>query len=407
MPNLRKGYLRVRMYRVGFGDCILLSLPQGSEHRHILFDCGVHPSGNLKLLGPAVADVARETGGHLQAVVATHEHADHISGFGTEGAAFGRLTIDEVWMPWAMNPADPTARSLRKKRFAMVESLEKVFAATPGSERVRHVVANLKGNAAAMEQLRSGFHGAGTKIGYFEAGSVRKDAFGVEGAVLRVLGPPKDEKFLKRMDPPEAQRYLRLNGGGKAKARNGVAPFDGREDVPLKKGRALYGISLSDEREIASSLGGGLEALAFTLDQGVNNTSLVLHVSLRGQALLFPGDAQYGSWQSWLESSSISLLEAITFLKVAHHGSHNATPRAALEGLSTGKFAAMVPTQHKPWPSIPRGPLMKRLTEKTKGRVVRSDSVPIDGVSATGPALGKVPAGFDVGPFWADYSVRV
>ena len=34
--------IRVRMYRVGFGDFFLLSLRKGESVEHVLIDCGVH-----------------------------------------------------------------------------------------------------------------------------------------------------------------------------------------------------------------------------------------------------------------------------------------------------------------------------------------------------------------------------
>src|SRR5689334_10201689 len=37
-----KGNIRVRMYRIGFGDFFLLTVPGKSGPAHILIDCGVH-----------------------------------------------------------------------------------------------------------------------------------------------------------------------------------------------------------------------------------------------------------------------------------------------------------------------------------------------------------------------------
>ena len=53
--------IRIRMYRVGFGDCFLLSLPVTGGMEHILIDCGVHARGNIGTLGDAVHDIAQET----------------------------------------------------------------------------------------------------------------------------------------------------------------------------------------------------------------------------------------------------------------------------------------------------------------------------------------------------------
>ncbi|MFO0984351.1 MAG: hypothetical protein U1E76_21940 [Planctomycetota bacterium] len=67
--------------------------------------------------------------------------------------------------------------------------------------------------------------------------------------------------------------------------------------------------------------------MAFTIDQARNNESVVALLSYRGHHLLFPGDAEYGNWRWWPENmDSPALLEQVTFFKVAHHGSVNATP---------------------------------------------------------------------------------
>ena len=68
--------IRIRMYRIGFGDCFLLSLPVpdcagADSHRHILFDCGVHARGDLDMIEQAVDDIARTTSKKLAIVVAT------------------------------------------------------------------------------------------------------------------------------------------------------------------------------------------------------------------------------------------------------------------------------------------------------------------------------------------------
>src|SRR4051812_23290032 len=69
--RLKEGTIRVRMYRVGLGDCSLFSLPiaKGSgieeTHRHILVDCGVHARGDIKTMGDVVDNIAKVTGKKL------------------------------------------------------------------------------------------------------------------------------------------------------------------------------------------------------------------------------------------------------------------------------------------------------------------------------------------------------
>jgi metallo-beta-lactamase superfamily protein len=399
------------MYRVGFGDCFLLSLPVNGGHRHVLMDCGAHPSGDIRTLQRIVEDVAAVTQGELALVVATHEHADHISGFGAHADAFAKLRLGEVWMPWAMNLDDPKAAELRKTRLAVAAALAAHFAATGGSAAAAQALLNLQSNEPAVAALRSGFKGAAATVRYFSGGDAPPALAALPGLEVKVLGPPRDDDFLKRMEPPQSQRYLRL-ARGLAQTVNEVSPFAARWRFRDKaEGRRAYEFRQRtkrdlSEKEVAKGLSGALDQLAFKLDSIVNNTSLVLLLRYRGQSLLFPGDAQWGNWQSWLTSSgAAALLEEISFLKVAHHGSHNATPRSALEGLKTGAFAAMVSTQSIPFPTIPQPALMTRLLAQARKRVVRSDSLAVAEApdAPKGPPMKTVPKGFKRGPFWADY----
>jgi beta-lactamase superfamily II metal-dependent hydrolase len=413
--SLPRDAVRVRMYRVGFGDCFLVSFPVGDGGRHVLVDCGVHPSGDIGTLSAVLDNVESETGGRLAAVVATHEHADHISGYGAFASRFARFEIDEIWMPWAMDPENPVAVDLRARRMALTDVLAAHFGASRSSggaqPAVRAILANLKGNDRALRALRSRFDGAARRIRYLKAGqrlpaSARHpDPVGIDGLVVKVQGPPTDPEFLRRMEPPASQRYVRP-GAGKATPSNAVRPFPRALAIEPRAGRSLYGLTARDEAGFAEALLGPQDAMALALDSVVNNTSLVLLLAFRGRALLFPGDAQWGSWKHWIEEPEAdALLEQVAFLKVAHHGSYNATPRRALERMRKGGFAAFVSTQSSPWPSIPREPLMARLAKQTRNRVLRSDSLRVAGASA-GPKATLRP-GFAQGDVWFDCVVTL
>jgi len=95
--------IRIRMYRVGFGDCFLVSLP-GTPTAHILVDCGVHSRGDLKTMPKVVDDIAAETGKRLDLIIASHAHQDHVSGFSKCKEAFRQFSVGEVWLPWTEDP---------------------------------------------------------------------------------------------------------------------------------------------------------------------------------------------------------------------------------------------------------------------------------------------------------------
>jgi beta-lactamase superfamily II metal-dependent hydrolase len=100
------------------------------------------------------------------------------------------------------------------------------------------------------------------------------------------------------------------------------------------------------------------EQLALAMNKYTNNSSLVLAFELGrgGKVLLFAADAQTGNWLSWADKDFADGRKTITtrdimartvFLKVGHHGSHNATlngTRTAsypnLDWIATGSAAA-------------------------------------------------------------------
>jgi hypothetical protein len=209
------------------------------------------------------------------------------------------------------------------------------------------------------------------------------------------------------MDPPQGDRFIRLNTSGKPIPANAVKPF---EPVWHVKSQAYPEVAqLNDkDKKALRDLVDNATGLAFSLDQAINNTSLVTLLSYRGKNLLFPGDAQYGNWQYWMDTpDGESILQHVDFFKVAHHGSHNATPKSALEKMRDG-FVAMISTQDRPWPSIPFEKLLKKLDQKASG-VVRSDSIAVVAHKKTapkGPQL-KLKPGFKAGPFWCDCTIAI
>ncbi|MDB5296653.1 MAG: hypothetical protein JWO31_2636 [Phycisphaerales bacterium] len=146
--------------------------------------------------------------------------------------------------------------------------------------------------------------------------------------------------------------------------------------------------------------------LALKLDSDTNNTSLALAIELTatGKVLLFPADAQVGNWLSWAgvkwprtgdpaDPGTVTgpkLLARTVVYKVGHHASHNATLRAqGLELMRSPDLVALIPVDEriardkKHW-DMPYAPLLTRLTDLTRGRVLRADK--------GAPAYGDKPA---------------
>ena len=73
--------LRARAYNVGFGDCILLSWDEADRMHHAWVDFGTHSSDKVLGYQAIVDDVVATTGGHVDLLMVTHRHLDHLGGF--------------------------------------------------------------------------------------------------------------------------------------------------------------------------------------------------------------------------------------------------------------------------------------------------------------------------------------
>jgi hypothetical protein len=258
------------------------------------------------------------------------------------------------------------------------------------------------------------------------------EVVGLPGGAARVyvLGPPQDEALLLRSDPStrSSEVYEKRLGLTQETAffaavlaetppespeerdlRNLSFPFEEVYRVDPAKAAEdpffqdhYYGEKGSAEdawRQIEDDWLGAGETLALQLDSDTNNTSLALAIELSpgGKVLLFPGDAQVGNWLSWHrlrwsreddphgDVDAADLLRRTALYKVGHHASHNATLREkGLELMERPDLVALVPvdeaTAHQPKGGNPDGwdmpfpPLLARLKEKARGRVLRADT---------------------------------
>ena len=394
-------HVRIRMYNVGFGDCFLLEFPrsEGAPAR-ILVDCGAHGSGYPRP-GWKPADAAEQIVSDItedgatpaiDVVVASHRHQDHVSGFAAD--VWATVTVDQVWLPWTEDPHDPLATDIRNRQSGLALDLQLAFTQEVFAQRwekpeivdsLRSLAANNLTNEPAMRTLHRGFLGHPDRQ-YLSAASVVSVPSCPELKV-HVLGPSRQPAVIRDMDPPRGEAYLRFQ----------TRP-DGGEDVSEASVRARSAFpkqfSLAPEQfeadpatgtplspEIKDAAAGVMRdediAVAVALEKAVNGTSLMLMFEFRDAFLLFPGDAQWGTWDAALtDPITRDLLSRTTFYKVGHHGSHNATPVEFVEQVLDpaekiwGAAASVHPIGI--WPEIPRGRLLEALASRAD-RVVRSD----------------------------------
>ena len=391
--------LRIRSYNVGFGDCFLLTFfygdadAPGTETRNVLIDFG---STKLARSSPeglvAVAEQIREDcGGKLHIVVATHRHADHISGFGGEsGEVIVSLKPDLVVQPWTEDPnIDPEASApptsdggqLRARAFAArlsdmqalaAAALAEVdkLAAVPGvtktlTEQLRFLgETNIKNEPAVRTLMelskRRVYASFGTKLPIDDL---------LPGVQVDVLGPPTlaESSAIREQRSRDEDEFWHLAARGAEAttlADQPVPPiFPDAPKAEQRPQEARWVIPKIDEMVAEERL-----AIVRVLDSVLNNTSLILLFTVNKKSLLFPGDAQIENWSYALfdapgHEDIVKRLADVRFYKVGHHGSLNATPKAGLyrkfkrlnEDPTADRLITMVSTLHGKHGSDARG----------------------------------------------------
>ncbi len=404
--------LRVRMYRQGLGDCILLTFYPGGDEKHVLIDCGTLGSKYTDVRLPdVIAEIDQTTGGYLHLIVATHQHQDHLSGFSKLSNVFAaskKKKIDNVWLAWTEDPADPDAKKLSKVRDGMAIAVKAAVQAlqvvSPDSESAKamesllgffgdnSVVPGASGGAifaAASRDAMDIARGLTKKPAYLSPGAAPIEPDWLPGFRVYVLGPPRDINAIHDTGQHGSSELYALAAFSSAALQLATKvgkkdretgddpptdpPFDQRFRLKRSDPRIVetlgttYFAESEKWRTIDTDWLNAASNLAIKLDSFTNNTSLALAVEriADGKVLLFPGDAQEGNWMSWHspgvkwevargdgESITVTakdLLARTVFYKVGHHSSHNATAKAkGLEMMiSQSELTAFIPVDRQ------------------------------------------------------------
>ena len=459
------GSLRVRMYRVGFGDFFLVTVPSSDGPQHILIDCGVtggtSGKGDIASIKSAVRHMAGETNGKLALIIVTHRHEDHIIGFSRCATEFEKFKVGAIWMPyWETEYAADVQKFQDDLQGIALDLRAAALAgdANAAMDEILGIVGNATGiskegpgggtNAKSLDLLKNRL---GVKPDYYFKGQKPKLPAGLvkAGLVAEILGPPPADAlaFMKLSDLKKGVgQYLDAatgNGGG---TKITIKPFGPefiataadyppsvfREWAPRAPGALpdfakRYPEAL--EKAVKGAVPESLLLAAKALDDMLNNQSLVVLFTWKDRKLLFAGDAQAGNWEYWLydldtpksdptgeqlSKEGRDILGSLDFYKVGHHGSTHATPISAVEAMGKD-FVAMCSTQEGSFGSVqnnsevPRTPLLEALAKKSA--LVRSDQIAAKVNGQTIPAVPGAPAKlpkpksgkFEIGECYVDY----
>ena len=348
----------LRAYQVGFGDCFLLTFhypARGAKpafQRHLLIDFGsTAKPKNAKgdILLRVAEDIKTECNGKLDAVIATHRHKDHISGFATKdgkgsGDIIRSLEPKIVLQPWT---EDPKAAPDATKSLAV--SSKKAFVATlldihSFSESALAEAARLKERVGVRTSAQLAFLGDDNLANrsaidnLMAMGKNRYLNFGMKsglerilpGVKVHVLGPPTIDQSagIKKQRARDEAEFWHLQAlSGKHFMAKGQAPFPRAAKYPTIPPHARWIVP-----RLRAIRRDQLLQIVRAMDQALNNTSIILLFEAGEKKLLFPGDAQIENWSYALNDAPNKdairkLLAEVDFYKVGHHGSLNATPK--------------------------------------------------------------------------------
>jgi hypothetical protein len=362
--------VRVRMYRQGLGDCFLLTFPRkksiAQKDFHMLIDCGVIAGTQdvSQKMTAVVNDIFQATGGHLDLLVGTHEHWDHVSGFNQVREIFDKFTVKNVWLAWTEDPNNPLAIQLREGRTARLSALRTAVASMeaasftdqagnirqilsffgdePGSTAELGVTGQTKRANTTREAMNYLSSRPDATVRYCFPKDPPQNLPSVDDVRIYVFGPPEDLKLLKMSDPTkkgqetygisdvsvEEAFFAAISPEGEPSAYDQIKslsyPFDTFYQVLFDEAKSPqgndffhqhYGFNEQDPekwRRIDADWLNVASELALNLDNDTNNTSLVLAIEIGdpgdGKVLLFAADAQVGNWLSW-ESLSWNVQE--------------------------------------------------------------------------------------------------
>jgi hypothetical protein len=412
MPASAPESINIRTYQVGFGDCFLLSFNYaGEKKKHVLIDFGTKalPKGSPKDLMLRIANNIKEVvGNDLVAIIATHRHQDHISGFQrSKGKGSGdiirSLKPKVVVQPWTEQPdlsqkaTKPALRRFGKGAKAHVAALadiheiaaQVVEAAQRGQlptdmrERLSFIGEDNVKNLDAVKNLMD--MGVKDPV-YVFSGSKSGLVSLLPGVKVHVLGPPTVDQSSKiKSYAKTSDEYwgFQAHAMRAASAVGMRTPAKGKINVLFPRHIASRGPNYPVETRwliyhARAAQSEQLLSIVTMLDKVMNNTSVILVFEVGNKKLLFPGDAQLENWLFALDGTNDKykeLLQSIDLYKVGHHGSWNATPKK-LWNLFKKKSASSGPARLKTLMStlegvfheeheVPRGKLVTELKHQS------------------------------------------
>jgi len=345
----------IRMYCMGTGDCFVIKFLSGEAVKYtMMIDCGSCQvnAGDFKQYIDNLDEYVHH---HIDLLVVTHEHNDHVNGFAKCADIFAHknFTISNAWFAWTENPADPNghAKRLIEEREKAKQALNNVinhlketenerksnfedsshssrlidndFAFSNGLNTLAQINlsedASEKKSLPGMTKIKKILTDKGTKIEYLEPGqTITIDQ--IPEFKFHILGPPFDRDSVIFSKEKQGKDVFKNNSKLEAFSLSTKAYLDladtvtNGKDLPFDQEHVmvnspntkynldpLYNDTQAKWRKIDYDWLSTAGAMAIRLNSHINNTSLAiaLESTETNKVIMLPGDAEFGSWMSW------------------------------------------------------------------------------------------------------------
>ena len=429
-------HVDIRMYGTGTGDCFILKFfsVANEEVFTMMIDGGTW-KGTKTHLKKYVRHLKKYVNNKLDLLVITHEHKDHVYLFDACRDLFIKdFQVDEIWMAWSEDDTDDLVNEWKKdfgqKKKALALASDTIknnikrrnfrnqtiksfrgdeillgyknFSDSLSDFKELHFSASdgvYKGGLKGMEVVKKEI--ANGNIKYFSSGET-ETTDKLPGVKFYMLGPPKSIKAIKKEhgkkgsdETYEHNKVLkRSDSFASAIAEEdsvmGSSPFDKSYTITGGNVKKYYNNPDHAWRTVDLDwLMAGAGNLALRVNTGINNLSLAMAIEFEDskEVFLFPGDAEFGSWESWHSIDwgdkntdekhfTEDLLNRTVFYKVAHHLSHNGTAKdKGLKMMTSPDLVSMATLDfnvisHNWKSTMPNRGILRDLIKKTKGRFI-------------------------------------
>jgi hypothetical protein len=318
--------ISIRAYNVLFGDCLLVAWDENNGEHFALIDFGNFHNDPNAVFTPVYKNIFTRTGGNLDLVVITHKHMDHLEAFYSLRADFAsEFNIDTLWYAYVTPNLD--------NQFSLAADVINQYFPSPvwmDNSDLGWIYRNNFGVLGlTINDRMTGILGS---LPCQNSYAVHRNSnvnnvlpSSINRLKIEILAPEQDSAaYFEPLTQLHSMRsqldYYFSNSTSEPYPSNASDPFNYPNGQPAEGSPLLQ---LADFARLRRKMRlGGLDILA-AADKTRNNTSIVLKLTYDGKKILLAGDAEEKSWDI-MKQNGVDFSSHV--IKVAHHGSINASP---------------------------------------------------------------------------------